>query len=116
VRRYSLLLAAHLERANDLMTGRSPANQAGPRSRADSVDGRHDQRAEWGAAWQSSMWSLGLLAVEDVVPMADPKAHRVDRVVVASGRVVRELGPICLAVDDSVPVTLAAEAGVDRLG
>jgi hypothetical protein len=68
------------------------------------------------AVCQPSMWSLGLLAVEDVVPMADPKAHRVDRVVVASGRVVRELGPICLAVDDSVPVTLAAEAGVDRLG
>ena len=57
-----------------------------------------------------------VLAVGDVIRLADPQAHRVERVLVTDGRVVLEMRPVGLAVDESVRVTLAAEAVVDRPG
>jgi hypothetical protein len=59
--------------------------------------------------------SLGALAVGDVVRLADPHAQRVEWVLVTDGRVVLELRPAGLAVDDSIRVTLPADAVVDRL-
>jgi hypothetical protein len=41
---------------------------------------------------------------------------RIERVLVADGRVVLEVRPVGLAVDDTVRVTLPSEAVVDRLG
>jgi hypothetical protein len=56
------------------------------------------------------------LAVCDVVRLADPQALRVERVLVTDSRVVLEMRPVGLAVDESVRVTLQSEAVVDRLG
>jgi hypothetical protein len=56
------------------------------------------------------------LVVGDVVRLADPQAHRVERVMIADGRVVLELRPVGLAVLDAVRVTVPAEAVIDRLG
>jgi hypothetical protein len=56
------------------------------------------------------------LVVGDVVRLSDPQAHRVERVMIADGRVVLELRPVGLAVPDTVRVDLPAEAVVDRLG
>lgn len=56
------------------------------------------------------------LVVGDVVRLSDPQAHRIERVLVADGRVVLEVRPVGLAVDDTVRVTLPAEAVGDRRG
>jgi hypothetical protein len=42
------------------------------------------------------------VVVGDIVRLADPQAHRIERVQVAESRVVLEIRPIGLAVDDSV--------------
>ena len=55
------------------------------------------------------------LVLGDVVRLADPQAHRIERVLIADDRVVLELRPIGLAVDDSVRVSLPVDAVVDRL-
>jgi hypothetical protein len=56
------------------------------------------------------------LVVGDVVRLEDPQAHRVERMMIADGRVVLELRPVGLAVRDTVRVTVPVEALVDRLG
>jgi hypothetical protein len=56
------------------------------------------------------------LAVGDVVCLSGPQTHRVERVMIADGRVVLELRPLGLAVSDAVRVTVRAEAVIDRLG
>jgi hypothetical protein len=56
------------------------------------------------------------LVAGDVVRFEDPQAHRVERVMIADGRVVLKLRPVGLAVPDTIRVTLPAEALVDRLG
>jgi hypothetical protein len=55
------------------------------------------------------------LAVGDVVRLDDPQAHRVERVLVADGRVVLELRPIGLAVPEATRVSVPGEAVIDRL-
>jgi hypothetical protein len=52
----------------------------------------------------------------DVVRLDDPQAHRVERVVLADGRVVVELRPVGLDVADMVRLTLPVDRPVDRLG
>jgi hypothetical protein len=52
------------------------------------------------------------LEVGDVVRLGDPQAHRVERLMVADGRVVLELRPVGLAVRAAV----AADTVIDRLG
>jgi hypothetical protein len=56
------------------------------------------------------------LVVGDVVRLADPQAHRVERAMIAEGQVVLELRPVGLAVPDAVRVSLPVDAVVDRLG
>jgi hypothetical protein len=56
------------------------------------------------------------LRAGDVVRLDDPQAHRVERVVLAGGRVVVDLRPIGLDVPDALRVTLPADRLVDRLG
>jgi hypothetical protein len=60
--------------------------------------------------------AAGTLVVGDVVRLSDPQAHRVERVMIADGRVALELRPLGLAVPDTVRVALPADASVDRLG
>jgi len=56
------------------------------------------------------------LRVGDVVRLADPQAHRVERLVIVEARVVVELRPVGLDLPDAVRVTVSTEAIVDRLG
>ena len=55
------------------------------------------------------------LQAGDVVRLDDPQAHRVERVVLADGRVVVELRPVGLDVADMVRLTLPVDRVVDRL-
>jgi hypothetical protein len=55
------------------------------------------------------------LVVGDIVRLADPQAHRVERVLVVDSGVVVEISPVGLAVDDKVRVSLPVDAVVDRL-
>lgn len=56
------------------------------------------------------------LRAGDVVPLDDPQAHRVERIVLVDGRVVLELRPAGLDMLDTVRVTLRADRLVRRLG
>ena len=56
------------------------------------------------------------LQAGDVVRLDDPQAHRVERVVLADGRVVVELRPVGLDVADMVRLTLPVDRLVDGLG
>ena len=55
------------------------------------------------------------LVLGDVVRLADPQAHRIERVLLTDDRVVLELRPVGLAVDDSFRISLPMDAVVDRL-
>jgi hypothetical protein len=56
------------------------------------------------------------LAVGDVVRLDDPKAHRVEEVMIVDGRVILDLRPVGLVVPDTRRVTVPVETVIDRLG
>jgi hypothetical protein len=59
---------------------------------------------------------LGSLVVAGLVRQVDPHAHRVERIVIADGRVVLDLPAVGVPVAETVRATVPADAIFDQLG